>query len=110
MLWISTRSKRWRRSSALTAPCGPGEEARVALEVGALAAARLSGGGAVEDDLAGSDRDLLVVVEADAVDLVAAFGESSGLALDPRIDDEVGVVDHADPQAAASGAAGTVFS
>ena len=43
--------------------------------------------------------DLLVVVEADAVDPVAAFGQRPRLALDPRVDDEVGVVDHADPQA-----------
>ncbi len=76
-----------------------GQEAGVALEVGPGAAARLPGRGPVQADLAGPDRQLLVVVEADAVDPVAAFGQRPRLALDARVDDEIGVVDHADPQA-----------
>ncbi len=79
----------------------PGEELGVAAEVGAGAAARLAGGGPVQRDLSGTDREGDVVVEADAVDPVAALGQRPGLPLDPRVDDEVRVVDHADPQPAA---------
>ena len=102
MLWISIRSKRCCAVEGADLARGAGEEAGVALEVGAGAAARLPRRGAVEGDLAGADRDLLVVVEADAVDPVAAFGQGPRLALDARVDDEVRVVDHADPQATAA--------
>ena len=110
MLWISIRSKGWRRSSAVTLRAAPARKRSVALEVGALAAARLAGGGAVQGDRPRADGDLLVVVEADAVDPVATFGQGPRLALDPRVDDEVGVVDHADPQVAAVAAAGPGLS
>lgn len=82
---------------------GAGEEAGVALEVGAGAAAWLGLRGAVEADLSGPDRELGVVVEADAVDPVATLGEGACLALDARVDLKVRVVDHADPQAVAAG-------
>jgi hypothetical protein len=81
---------------------GAGEEAGVAAEVGTGATTRLVRGGTVEGDPTGADRDFLVVVEADAVDPVAAVGEGAGLALDAGVDCEVRVMDHADPQAAAA--------
>ena len=102
MLWISTRSKGSSRSSSLTLRAAPSEEAGVAAEVGAGAAARLVRRGPVQGDRAGADRDLLGVVDADALDPVAALSQGPGLALDARVDDEVRVVDHADPQAAAA--------
>ena len=77
---------------------GAGEEAGVALEVGAGAAAGLVLRGPVRGDAALADAELGLLAEADAVDVIAAFGQRPCLALDPRVDGKVRVVDHADAQ------------
>ena len=56
MLWISIRSKRCAAVEGGDLAGGAGEEAGVALEVGAGAAARLARRGAVQADLPGPDR------------------------------------------------------
>jgi hypothetical protein len=58
--------------------------------------------GPVRRDAALADAELDLLAEADAVDLVAAFGQRPRLALDPRVDGKVRVMDHADAQGTAS--------
>ena len=77
------------------------EEAPVSAQVAARAAGGLGERDAVHADDPRADPQLAGGREADQVHLVAPLGQRARLALDPRVDVEVRVVDHADPQRAA---------
>ena len=55
----------------------------------------------MRSDAALANAELGLLAEADAVDMITAFGQRPRLALDPRVDREIRVMDHADAQVAA---------
>ena len=98
MLWASTTSKRRRASSADTLHSARMKKPAYPRRYATRPGGRLLARGGVDPDAARADAKLGAGAQAHELDLVAALGQRSRLALDPRVHVEVRVVDHADAQ------------